>query len=115
MINKILKVEKRNKDIVDFNEEKIRNAVFKAITATKKGNGEKSKKISNKVLDILNRRFKSGEIPNVEQIQDIIEEVLILEGEVEPAKAFILYREQRRKIEKRNLLAKKQLIELMII
>ncbi|MFA5178458.1 MAG: ribonucleoside triphosphate reductase [Candidatus Paceibacterota bacterium] len=98
MINKILKVEKRNKDIVDFNEEKIRNAVFKAITATKKGNGEKSKKISNKVLDILNRRFKSGEIPNVEQIQDIIEEVLILEGEVEPAKAFILYREQRRKI-----------------
>jgi len=46
----------------------------------------------------LNRRFKKEEIPDVEQIQDIVEEVLILEGEVEAAKAFILYREQRRRI-----------------
>ncbi|MFA5086020.1 MAG: ribonucleoside triphosphate reductase [Candidatus Paceibacterota bacterium] len=96
--NHITKVQKRNGDIVEFDSNKIFNAVFKAITATKQGNGKKTEKIADGVLKILNRRFKAEEIPNVEQIQDIVEEVLILEGEAVAAKAFILYREQRRVI-----------------
>ena len=51
-----------------------------------------------KIVKILNLRFKEGVILHVEQIQDIVEEVLILEGLVETAKAYILYREQRRRI-----------------
>ncbi|MFA5169328.1 MAG: ribonucleoside triphosphate reductase [Candidatus Paceibacterota bacterium] len=94
--NHITKVQKRNGDIVEFDTNKIFNAVFKAITATKQGNGKKTQKIADGVVKILNRRFKADEIPNVEQIQDIVEEVLILEGEAIAAKAFILYREQRR-------------------
>jgi ribonucleoside-triphosphate reductase len=96
LTNHITKVQKRNGNIVEFQPEKIFNAVFKAITATKQGNGKKTQKIADGVVKILNRRFKVEEIPNVEQIQDIIEEVLILEGEAIAAKAFILYREQRR-------------------
>ena len=96
--NHITKVQKRNGDIVEFDSNKIFNAVFKAITATKQGNGKKTEKIADGVTKILNRRFKADEIPNVEQIQDIVEEVLILEGEAVAAKAFILYREQRRVI-----------------
>lgn len=95
---KITEIRKRNGQIVAFNEEKITQAIFKAITATDQGDGEKSKKISDKVVQILERRFKEGEIPPVEKIQDIVEEVLILEGLVETAKAYILYREQRRRI-----------------
>ncbi|MDD5606471.1 MAG: ribonucleoside triphosphate reductase [Candidatus Pacebacteria bacterium] len=98
MQNKILKVQKRNQEIIDFDQTRIEQAVFKALTATKQGNGEKSKKITNRVIELLNRRFKKNEIPQVEQVQDIIEEVLILEGLVETAKAYILYREQRRKV-----------------
>jgi len=96
--NHITKVQKRNGDLAEFDQEKIFNAVLKAITATKQGNGKKSQKIAEKAIKILNRRFKENENPNVEHIQDIIEEALILDGEVEAAKAFILYREQRRKI-----------------
>jgi len=96
--NKITKVQKRDGEIVEFDQLKIQDAIFKAITATNQGDGEKTKKISSRVIQILHRRFKAGEIPNVEQIQDIIEEVLILEGFVETAKAYILYREQRRRI-----------------
>ncbi len=96
--NKIKKVTKRNGGVVDFDQEKITSAVLKAITATGQGDGEISKKVSNRVVQILNRRFKETEIPHVEQIQDIVEEVLILEGLVETAKAYILYREQRRRI-----------------
>jgi len=103
--NHITKVQKRNGDIVEFVPEKIFNAVFKAITATKQGNGKKTQQISDSVIKILNRRFKKDEIPNVEQIQDIIEEVLILEGETVAAKGFILYREQRRIIRESQLTA----------
>lgn len=92
------KVQKRNGAIAKFDSEKIRNAVFKALTASGQGDGEMSKKISDKVVKIINRRFKKEEFPTVEQIQDIVEEILILEGLVETAKAYILYREQRRKI-----------------
>ena len=96
--NKITKVKKRDGRIVDFDQEKIIDVVFKALTATNQGDGKKSKTLSDKILNFLNRRFKKDEIPNVEQIQDIVEEVLILENLVKTAKAYILYREQRRKI-----------------
>jgi len=98
MPNKITKVQKRDGTIVDFDQIRITNAIFKAITATNQGDGIKSKRLSNKVAKLLSRRFKKEEIPNVEQIQDIVEEVLIMEGLVETARAYILYREQRRKI-----------------
>src|SRR3989344_3529508 len=96
--NKIQKVQKRDGAIVDFDQTRITNAIFKAITATNQGDGVKSRRLSEEVLKILNRRFKKDEIPQVEQIQDIVEEVLILNGFVETAKAYILYREQRRKL-----------------
>jgi len=96
--NKIVKIKKRDGNIVDFDQNKITNAIFKAITAAGQGDGIKSKRASERVVKILSRRFKKDEIPNVEQIQDIVEEVLILEGLVETARAYILYREQRRRI-----------------
>ncbi|MBS4033292.1 MAG: hypothetical protein KGZ85_02400, partial [Ignavibacterium sp.] len=95
---KIIHVQKRDKSIVPFDRERIRLAVFKALTASGEGNGVKSKRVAAKVEKILSRRFKKDETPNVEQIQDVIEEILILEGFVETAKAYILYRDQRRKI-----------------
>ncbi|KPJ56797.1 anaerobic ribonucleoside-triphosphate reductase [Parcubacteria bacterium DG_74_2] len=98
MKNKISRVTKRNGSVVDFEQPKITEAIFKALTASNQGDGRKSKRISNKVVEILNRRFRKDEIPSVEQIQDIVEEVLILENLVETAKSYILYREQRRRI-----------------
>lgn len=96
--NKITKVQKRDGTIVDFDEIRIIDAIFKALTVTGQGDGTKAKKLAHQVVKILNRRFKKEEIPHVEQIQDIVEEVLILESLVETAKAYILYREQRRRI-----------------
>ena len=96
--NIITKVQKRDGEIVDFDETRISNAIEKAITATGEGDGIKSKHLTGKVVKILQRRFKKNEIPQVEQIQDIVEEVLILENLVDTARAYILYRDQRRKI-----------------
>lgn len=101
----VIKVQKRDKTKEDFNIEKIRIAIWKALTATKQGNGEKSQKIADKVNQLINIRFKEEEIPTVEQIQDIVEEALILEDEIEAAKAYILYREQRRRIREQEIVS----------
>ena len=98
MENRIKKIKKRDGTVVDFDQQKITAAISKALVATEKGNGEESQKLSDKVVELLNRRFKAEERPEVEQIQDIVEEVLIAENFVETAKAYILYREQRRRI-----------------
>jgi len=96
--NHITRIKKRDGTIVEFDKSKIASVIFKAITATGQGDGIRSKKLADKVTQILNRRFKEEEVPQVEQIQDIVEEVLILENLVDTAKAYILYREQRRKV-----------------
>jgi ribonucleoside-triphosphate reductase len=100
--NHIEKIRKRDERVVDFEQEKIAEAVHKAIVATGQGNGEISKQVSDKVVSLLNRRFKKGEIPSIEQVQNIVEEALMLEGLVETAKSYVLYREQRRAIREAN-------------
>jgi len=96
--SKFDRIQKRDGSIVEFDQSKITNAVHKALTSTGQGNGPTARKISERVISLLNRRFRKGEVPKVEEIQDIVEEVLILENLVETARAYIIYREQRRRI-----------------
>ena len=60
--NKITKIKKRDGNIVDFDQSRITNAIFKAITAVGEGNGVKSRRASDRVVKILNRRFKKEKI-----------------------------------------------------
>jgi ribonucleoside-triphosphate reductase len=96
--NHVEKIQKRDGRVVAFEEDKIEKAIHKAIVATNQGDGKESKKVADQVISLLNRRFKKEEIPTIEQIQDIVEEALILEDLVDTAKAYILYRDQRRAI-----------------
>ena len=95
-INHIKQVKKRNGDIISFDRKKIEEVLYKALTATDEGGKVLSRQLCARAIKILNRRFKKDEIPDVEQIQDVVEEVLILENLVETSKAYILYREQRK-------------------
>lgn len=96
--NHIAHIQKRDGRVVDFDFAKIEEAIHKAITATQQGDGPQSRALAKKVVKLLNLRFKKNEQPKVEEIQDIVEEVLIEEGFAKTAKAYILYREQRRKM-----------------
>jgi len=99
---KLTQIKKRDGRIVPFDQNRITNAIYRAITAVEGEDGKLSKKLSNRVVELLDRRYKKR-IPDVEDIQDIVEEVLILNDLVEIARAYILYREQRRKIREANL------------
>ena len=95
---KFTQIKKRDGRLVDFDQTKITQAIFKALTATKEGGKGIAKKMSDQVIDLLGRRYKKKDIPQIEEVQDIVEEALILNDYTETAKAYILYREQRRRI-----------------
>jgi ribonucleoside-triphosphate reductase len=94
----IRKIIKRDGKISDFNPIKITNAIWKAAQAVGGKDYKKSIELTDKVLETLEKELNKGEIPTVEQLQDIVEKVLIEEGHAKTAKAYILYRKQHQDI-----------------
>lgn len=101
-VSPVKKVLKRDGSIVDFDLERISNAVGKAMASTGEGEKREADYIARKVQSELVRVSKlvKNFIPTVEGIQDIVEKELILEDFVKTAKSYILYREERSRIRK---------------
>lgn len=90
----MLKVEKRNGQVVDFEKEKIEIAVLKAMRETEKGADEElAKQIAN---DTINEFINIG-VVNIEQIQDFVE-IQLMKHRPEVARKYIIYREERAKL-----------------
>lgn len=92
----ITKIKKRDGREVPFNIEKIANAIFKAAQAVGGQNYDTALKLAEEVAICLEEDH-TGEIPGVEDIQDIVEKVLIEYGHAQTAKEYILYRADRTK------------------
>jgi len=109
MEEKIKKVKKRDGRIVPFNRQKIINAISKAMRSVKEGNLEKDPvRVAEKGVKELEKRYFPNYIPDIEEIQDVVEEKLILMDFPKTAKAYILYRQERAKIrEKQKAVPKK--------
>ncbi|MFB0545154.1 MAG: ribonucleotide reductase N-terminal alpha domain-containing protein, partial [Asgard group archaeon] len=90
----VSKIRKRDGHVVDFDSEKIVNAISKAIVAVGEKDSEVARVLANKVVKIVEERFV-GVIPSVEDVQDIVEDILIKEDFSQVAKAYILYRQKR--------------------
>jgi len=94
--SKFTKIKKRDGRIADWDQGQITDAISKALTATGK-NEELAEGLSDKVVLILNERL-IGKIPEVEQIQDIVEEILQKEELGEVAHNYHEYRRKRTEI-----------------
>jgi len=94
----IRKIRKRDGKISDFNPIRITNAIWKAAQAVGGKDHRKAAELTDKVLEMLEKELKKGEIPTVEQVQDCVEKTLIEEGHAKTAKAYILYRHQHQDI-----------------
>lgn len=94
--NFLKKVVKRSGEIENYDRKKIEKAVGKAVQAVEKiANPEKAERLTDAVeeqLRLLLAGRRAHSIPAIEEIQDVVETVLIQSGEVEIAKAYILYR-----------------------
>lgn len=91
------KIKKRSGKIVSFKKEKITTAIGKAGLATGEFDMEKAVELTERVLWLTHDRI-DGAIPEVEQIQDFVEEVLLSSRYKKTAKAYILYRDQHKQI-----------------
>ena len=91
----IKQIVKRNGEVVDFNIEKIENAIKLAGEATTPFSPEQIIKLTNNVIKVLNHKYDGTQAVFIEKVQDIIEQVLIDANFYETAKAYILYREKR--------------------
>lgn len=93
-------IRKREGHLVKFNRKKIVEAIFAAMQTAGEENQVIAEEITDQVIVRLEKIFKE-KIPQVEEVQDIVEEALIRKGMVKVAKAFILYRDKKSRIRKR--------------
>ena len=94
----IEKIAKRDGRVVPFDNFKIYTAVTKALKAVGDDDLDKANRVTNDVLSILDITCRQGRIPDVEEVQDLVEKMLIQNGYADAAKAYILYREQHARI-----------------
>jgi ribonucleoside-triphosphate reductase len=100
----VTKIRKRDGRIVDFDANKITEAIWKAAQSVGGKDRSIAEKLTKEVVRRINEKF-AGKIPTVEDVQDIVEKVLVENGHYKTAKAYILYREQHRQLrEVKNLL-----------
>ena len=90
----IVGITKRDGRTVSFSVEKIAGAIEKAFAATYRNESyELAQKLAGEVVSILEVEGES--CPDVERIQDVVERVLMDNGYIATAKAYILYRSER--------------------
>ena len=87
------RVLKRDGSTEQFNHKKIIFAIEKAGKATGEFRREEAESFSGQAIDYLSRTLNT-DTPNIEQIQDAVEQVLMRSRYKKTAKAYILYREQ---------------------
>ncbi len=88
---------KRNGKIVEFDREKIVEAIWKAAKSVGGGDKARAEVLGDLVMGKINRIFVNR-TPNVEEVQDIVEKVLIEEGHAKTAKSYILYRKSHQEL-----------------
>ena len=90
---------KRDGRMVPFDQSRIVNAVQHAMEVCSEGDLTRDpQRVADAAIAALSQHLPSGHVPQVEEIQDLVEESLILLDFPKTAKAYILYRHERAKI-----------------
>ncbi|PID73325.1 MAG: ribonucleoside triphosphate reductase [Desulfobacterales bacterium] len=106
-------IRKRDGRIVEFDSTKITGALLKAGNATGEFCEREAKKMTLRVLTLIHE-MRFGPVPEVEEVQDVVERVLLDSPYYLTAKAYIIYREQHNQIRKMATKAHVDLVEQYI-
>lgn len=123
VIMEIKNIRKRDGSTQPFNINKITNAIKKALVETGEGGEKEAKAVSElahkKVIKMCTEASKVGPdeptadkcvdgYPAVEEIQDLVEQALMEKDYYKTAKAYIIYRNLRKKMRERDIFVKRQ-------
>ncbi len=103
-------IKKRNGQTVSFDSAKITAAIARAGQVTGEFDERDARKLTLRVLTLAHE-LRLGPVPEVEEIQDIVERVLLDSPFFRSAKAYILYREQHAQIRNITTRAHVDLVE----
>lgn len=103
-------IKKRNGRIVDFDSSKITAAIAKAGQATGEFSEKEARKLTLRALTLAHE-MRLANPPEVEEVQDIVERVLLDSPYYKTAKAYIIYREQHAQIRNITTKANVELVE----
>ena len=100
---------KRDSTRKPFQQVKITDAILKAMISVDNGEPEDAEKISSSVFNALIERKQSipNYVPNIEEIQDLVEQKLMQSEFLDVAKSYILYRNIQQQKRKRNIFEKR--------
>ena len=90
-------IKKRDGRAAKFDRKKIEKAIEKAGLETGEFDAAQAVELTDKVLGVLETRNQKR-LPSVEDIQDIVEDALIDSKFKKTAKAYIIYRDQHKKL-----------------
>lgn len=90
-------MRERNGTIVAFDAAKIAEAIRRAGLASGEFNAEEARRLTALVVKVLAYRH-AGAVPEIENIQDVVEQTLIAADHFRTARAYIVYREQHKKL-----------------
>ncbi len=93
----ITHIVKRDGSVAEFDRDRVATAIYKAAAAVGGHNKDLSRKLSDEVVQVLSHAYPPPDMPTVEEVQDVVEKVLIENGHAKTAKAYIVYREYRRR------------------
>ncbi len=92
----INQIRKRNGEIVNFDRNRIENAILQAATSVGELDTAFIPKIVDEIIAELTAKYENiDRIPSVEDIQDIVEKILVKNNRFDIAKHYILYRKER--------------------
>jgi len=100
---------KRNFSKKPFELEKVTDAILKAMISVKNGDVKDAEKIAMDVYGALvDRKIDSPNyIPNVEEVQDLVEQKLMQSTFLDVAKSYILYRNMQSRKRERDMFEKR--------
>ncbi len=107
----IQSIIKRDKRVVLYDQSKIAEAILKAMHETGEGDASDAARVANDVERELEIDF-ANESPNIEAIQDKVEQQLMNHGFDATAKAYILYRANRTRAREANTSLMKTIDEI---
>ena len=107
----IQSIIKRDGRIVLYDQNKIAAAILKALEASGDGNAMDAARVANDVQRDLEGKF-TDQAPNIEAVQDAVEQQLMNHGFNAAAKAYILYRANRTRAREANTKLMKTIDEI---
>jgi len=92
------RIIKRDGQQVAFDASKIESAILRAGQDTGEFGALEASLLTAQVVKVLAHRYDNGHVPDIEGIQDVVEQTLISANHFDTARSYIVYREQRAKL-----------------